>query len=380
MAGITSYSGGRRRITFKDAHGDRKSLRLGKVDMKTAETVKGHIETLVGCQLASSGIPASTATWLATISPILREKLAGVGLIDADKRREEAEKKKAEEAAAANALGPFLDDYLAKRQALVASGQLNKDTLRIDRVTAENLCMKFGRDKPLSSFTTGDGDDFRTFLLTVAGAPLKRSGPKVVRTKRTALAQATTRKRCAVASRFFADAIERDLMTKNPMAKVKKSNIATKRKAFISEADALKVLKELPSLEWQAMFALSRWGGLRVPSEVVILKWADINWEGKRILIQSPKTSRYEGRETREIPLFPELASALGELKAAAAKGEKLVLPMTRSANRGNSLRDPLKSAIKRAGLTVWPRLWHSLRATRQTELQDRFPSHVVCA
>ena len=26
-----------------------------------------------------------------------------------------------------------------------------------------------------------------------------------------------------------------------------------------------------------------------------------------------------------------------------------------------------------------WPRLWHNLRASRQTELADQFPAHVVC-
>jgi hypothetical protein len=35
---------------------------------------------------------------------------------------------------------------------------------------------------------------------------------------------------------------------------------------------------------------------------------------------------------------------------------------------------------IKRAGVKPWPRLWHNMRATRQTELEDQFPSHVVCA
>jgi hypothetical protein len=30
-------------------------------------------------------------------------------------------------------------------------------------------------------------------------------------------------------------------------------------------------------------------------------------------------------------------------------------------------------------GLEPWPKLFHNLRATRQTELQERFPSHVVC-
>src|SRR5436190_2021364 len=32
------------------------------------------------------------------------------------------------------------------------------------------------------------------------------------------------------------------------------------------------------------------------------------------------------------------------------------------------------------AGLERWPRLFHNLRASRQTELSEDFPSHVVCA
>jgi hypothetical protein len=31
------------------------------------------------------------------------------------------------------------------------------------------------------------------------------------------------------------------------------------------------------------------------------------------------------------------------------------------------------------AGVSVWPRLFHSMRASRQTELQREFPLHVVC-
>ena len=34
---------------------------------------------------------------------------------------------------------------------------------------------------------------------------------------------------------------------------------------------------------------------------------------------------------------------------------------------------------IKRAGLTPWPKLFHNLRASRETELAEKFPIHVVC-
>ena len=35
---------------------------------------------------------------------------------------------------------------------------------------------------------------------------------------------------------------------------------------------------------------------------------------------------------------------------------------------------------IKRAGLVAWPRAWQNLRSSRQTELTETFPSHVVTA
>jgi hypothetical protein len=44
------------------------------------------------------------------------------------------------------------------------------------------------------------------------------------------------------------------------------------------------------------------------------------------------------------------------------------------------NLRTQLLRIIKRAGLKVWPKLFQNLRSTRQTELEELFPSHVVCA
>lgn len=34
---------------------------------------------------------------------------------------------------------------------------------------------------------------------------------------------------------------------------------------------------------------------------------------------------------------------------------------------------------IHQAGVTEWPKLFQNLRSTRQTELEEDFPSHVVC-
>ena len=43
-------------------------------------------------------------------------------------------------------------------------------------------------------------------------------------------------------------------------------------------------------------------------------------------------------------------------------------------------MRTQFERIIRRAGLEPWPRLFHNLRASRETELAERFPIHVVCA
>ena len=44
------------------------------------------------------------------------------------------------------------------------------------------------------------------------------------------------------------------------------------------------------------------------------------------------------------------------------------------------NLRTQLKRIIRRAGLEPWPKPFHNLRASRETELAQSFPLHVVCA
>ena len=53
---------------------------------------------------------------------------------------------------------------------------------------------------------------------------------------------------------------------------------------------------------------------------------------------------------------------------------------MGKSGWRNVNLRTQFERIVKHAGLKKWPRLFHNLRSSRQTELAETFPSHVVCA
>ncbi|MBX7165532.1 MAG: site-specific integrase [Pirellulales bacterium] len=191
----------------------------------------------------------------------------------------------------------------------------------------------------------------------------------------------TARRHCGRAKQFFRAAQRKRLIGENPFADMAGCGVRANkdREYFLSLEDAYKVLAACPDPEWQLLFALARFGGLRIPSEAVELRWQDIDWENRKVLVRSPKTEHHDGKGSRTIPLFPELVPYLEAVRRQAQEGEEFVLPNRR--NQNANLRTRLTKIIRRAGLKPWPKLWQNLRSTRQTELADqRYPGHVVCA
>jgi Phage integrase family len=146
----------------------------------------------------------------------------------------------------------------------------------------------------------------------------------------------------------------------------------------VSSEVAQQVLNACPDAEWRLIFALSRFGGLRCPSEHLTLRWQDVNWEMNRMLIHAPKQEHHADGGDRWIPIFPELRPYLEESFDLAKEGAVHVITRYRDASNSN-LRTQLLRIIKRAGLRSWPKLFHNLRASRETELAAEFPIHVVC-
>jgi hypothetical protein len=182
-----------------------------------------------------------------------------------------------------------------------------------------------------------------------------------------------------MAKQFFKAALRRNLIPSNPFETLKaavKGN--PQRFHFITQQEAEKVLDACPDAQWRLIFALSRYGGLRCPSEHLALKWADVDWDRGRIRVRSPKTEHHEGGESRLFPLFPELLPHLRQVFEEAEPNTEYVITHYRRANC--NLRTQFQRIIRKAGLQPWPKLFQNLRATRQTELCERWPEHVVCA
>ena len=114
------------------------------------------------------------------------------------------------------------------------------------------------------------------------------------------------------------------------------------------------------------------------PSENLALRWADVDWNHNRIRVPSSKTEHIQGGDHRFIPLFPELRPYLMDALQLAEPGGEHVITCYRDAKQ--NLRTRLLRIIDRAGERPWPKLFHNLRSSRQTELEEQYPTHVVCA
>ena len=86
------------------------------------------------------------------------------------------------------------------------------------------------------------------------------------------------------------------------------------------------------------------------------------------------------------VPIFPELRPYLEDAQERAPVGAEFVLQSLRKPGaatgdwRSVNFGTMFGKIIQRAGLVAWPRAWHNLRGSRQTELTETFPSHVVTA
>ena len=168
------------------------------------------------------------------------------------------------------------------------------------------------------------------------------------------------------------------IIVENPFAGMKCGQYSNaERFAFVSREVAQAVLDACPDTEWKLIFALCRFGGLRCPTEVLRLTWADVDWERERFTVHACKTEHEDGGGVRVVPIFPELRPHLADAFDKAETGAVNVIGGNRGTNA--NLRTRLTKIIRRAGLAPWPKLFQNLRSTRETELCETFPVHVVC-
>jgi integrase len=348
VASITREPNGRRTIQFVGSDGKRRSIRLGKCSQKTAEAVRVKVEHLAAAVNHGTALDDETSRWVAALDSVMHERLAAVGLA---KGREAESGARADDAT----LAGFIKQYIAARPGM------KPNTLKNYRQTERSLVDYFGADRLLSEITAGDCDDWKAHQEAKGNAP------------------ATIGRNVKRARQFFRAAVRKRLLADNPMQDVKApAQVNTARAFYVSREATEKIIAACPDAEWRLIVALARYGGVRTPSETFALTWADVDWEHNRVRIPSPKTACHAGRESRTLPLFPELRPHLEAVFDEAEPGTTYVIAKHRIASA--NLRTTLERICKRAGVELWERAFQNMRASRETELTQEHPLHVVTA
>jgi len=322
--------------------------------MKAAQTAKSHIERLNAAAIVNTSLDKEQAMWLAGLGDLLHKRIAATGLC---KPRVEQD---------ATTLKQWCDRYLE-------SAQVKESTKEQLERARDNLVTFFGADRLIRTVTTQEAKEWIAWLAKVGN---ERSAGKD-----KSLALNTVRRRTGRAKQLFGAALEAKLIEGNPFASkeiVCATGNVQERMSFVDAATIEKCIA-VTAGDWRTIIALARYGGLRIPSELVKLRWSDVNWAESSITIHAPKTEHHKGGGIRQMPILPDLMIHLRDAdESAPDKTEFVIRDPDKRAMRVN-LATEFRRIIKRAGVTAWPKLWQNLRASRETELMASYPLKDVC-
>ena len=382
MASISTDAKGNRRVLFTNRDGQRKSVYLGTVPKKQAETVCTKIEALNGAKIAGVAPADEVTRWKVGIGDDLYEKLSKQELV-APRQPENL----------SSTVEDWLTKYIDQRRSELKPG----NTERLER-TAGRLKSSFGGQARLDELTPAGAADWRAAMLAEKQPHKRGEVPK------PRLTETTVRNYSRDAKTIFNAAVDRELIARNAFRKLKSSVLAANRDRYVTPEEAGTILDGCHSSQWRVLFGLARIAGLRTPRETHRLTWADVDWERKLLSVYAPKTD-----STRIVPitadLFPLLQVAFDSapavpsfdewvkttLKADLAKltkSEKSTAQsqyendaahriLTLGSHRSN-LHRGLEKFIKRVGLAPWDDLFQTLRRSAESDFARTHPQHAV--
>ncbi len=338
--------GWRYQITCRD--GKRRSVYFSRsINKKDAITVRNQYDRVHEAQKLGQPLDVKTQEWLCQQDEEILGKLATLQLYDLTKS-----------STGKKTVGGWCEFY-------VENYGHKHETKRKLRNVAEKLVAFFGAERLLHDVTRGEATRFFIQLYTAkadGGFGLARNS--------------TAARHLGVCRQFWNAAIEEEIITSNPFQNRKLSaRVKTNKERHFYVAPDLsqQVFDAMPNLVWQLRWTLMRYQGLRVPSEMNELRWGDIDWDGGKILIHSPKTAHIEDKDSRLAGIMSEVLPLLEQQFEMVDEGAEFVLPRMAHKN----YRKFFLKYLDRAGIKPWPALFNNLRKSAVTDAHDWLPPHV---
>ncbi len=261
-------------IKFYDQQRQEQRIPLGRVTNEAAQDFCRWVVKLIADKALNRTPDLQTATWLAGLSSNLRQRLAKLGLCDPPP-----------ESNSSLLLAHWLTRYLLERESELAPNSI----ARI-RGTIHWLTSYFDNSTTVDQITPDHAKSWRAWLAQ------QKAGKK----SKSKLSEATIRLHCRNAKCIFNDAVARELITRNPFKLLKSTAIAANKNHSVSASDSELIISKCPNLQWQLLFGLTRYAGLRCHSETHHLTWQAVNWLDRTLQVYAPKT-----KQSRLVPIDP---------------------------------------------------------------------------
>jgi hypothetical protein len=247
MASI-GWEGKRARILYRDDNGKQQSIRLGECLKSDAIAARMAIGHLVIADRHGSVPHPDAVRWLGGIDEVLYARVVAHGLCQP--------REGATVVTLTNLLGRFVTAVAVK-----------PTTQYKDAQVADSLREFLGAETPLASITPAHADNWRKSIAEPKANPDDKDEPA------KALARATVAKRVVIAKSVFRKAVRWGLIASNPFADLRAGSQSNPDRAFYVTVETIRaILAVCPDDEWRTIVALSRFAGLRCPSEIVALR------------------------------------------------------------------------------------------------------------
>jgi integrase len=338
MASVIHDKSGLKRIQFVNG-GRSRTLRIGRMDNKNAETLRLRIGRLLEAKLTGA-LDGETARWLAALDDSFHDRLQALGVVGPRARKQSV--------TLADLWARFKDTKVIKPATAAIYARVQK-----------SMEEHFGADLGLDSIGPEQAEGWCKALAD------------------DGLARATRSKLIQVARQLFGRAEMWGLIPTSPFRGIKPgTQVNPARQAYIPLSDLEKILEACGSHEWKCIFALARLSGVRCPSEIAGLRWGDVDFGSGLMTVTSPKCEHHGEAGMRVVPIVPRLHEVLMDAFTAAAAGAVYVVPKLRYAD--TNLRTQAHRILARAGLQPPPKLFVNLRASRATDWAQEHGGHVA--
>jgi len=329
--------------------GKRYTIRLGHLRDTEANAISRQIDNLIQAKKHHFELTSESKAWIRdTASNVILKRLVATGVIDGCSQVVEKRLSPDKATEATPTLDNFINWYLEQRKADCQPSTVRKISSSLNHLA--KFCKNQDRVKSIADLTE----------VTAFQYQLHRQKSR---------AEATVSKDIKICKTAFNYAKRNGWLDRNPFKELKVGNeVNPDGQKVIDIVTFEGLIKACPNSTWRVIIALARISGLRLPSELVNLKWEHVNWSEGKILISSPKTKRY-GKHQRTIPLFSRLEIELAEHFELTGSNSEYVIEQEALRSREANLRTTFHRIRERAGIPSFPNPFRNLRLSAANDV-----------